>query len=275
MTIQPEAEQLTSVARLTRDMAKASVGMTIPEIRYLVDAYYQIQEHRIAMAAQQRTLRESGEPSSLFVWLAEQQETIENQVKRALDKWTDEDPLSAWAKTILGIGPVISAGLRAHIDLTRVNSAGQIWSFAGLNPTVEWKKGEKRPYNADLKTLCAFKIGESFVKVSGNEKSLYGRLYKTRKAEYIARNQAGDFKPNAEAKLAKYNIGKTTDAYKAYSIGMLPPAHIHAMARRYAVKLFLSHYFEAGLTIAGREFPKPYVIEHCGHKDYISYTEAS
>ena len=56
----------------------------------------------------------------------------------------------------------ISAGLMANIDITKVQTAGQIQAFAGLDPTREWNKGEKRPYNARLKALC-WKIGQCFI----------------------------------------------------------------------------------------------------------------
>ena len=49
---------------------------------------------------------------------------------------------------------------------------------------------------------------------------------------------------------------------------MLPPAHVHARAKRYAVKLFLSHYQHvAWRNEFGEDPPKPYVIQHLGHAD--------
>ena len=125
--------------------------------------------------------------------------------------------------TLHGVGPVIAAGLLAHIDITRANTAGSIWRFAGLDPTSEWKKGTKRPHNAALKTLC-WKLGESFVKISGKEDSVYGKLYKERKAEESAKNERGEFADQAKQKLEKFKIGKTTDAYKAYSVRNATPS---------------------------------------------------
>ena len=138
-----------------------------------------------------------------------------------------------------------------------------------MNPGQEWGKGEKRPWNASLKTLC-WKIGESFVKVSGNEKSFYGKIYAERKQNEIARNEAGEFKEQAALKLQKFKIGKDTDAYAAYITGKLPPAHIHARAKRWTVKMFLSHLHEIWFTDEyGVAPPKPYAIVHLGHAHYI------
>ena len=257
------------VQRLKRDLVKAASTLSIDEARFLVDAYYQIQDNRKTSGNQVRALAESKEPHGVLLWLFDQNETVEKQIKRALDSWTDAIPAARWAKSIVGIGPVISAGLAAHIDVTRCNTVGCIWRFAGLDPTVEWKKGEKRPWNGGLKTLC-WKIGESFVKVSNHEGDFYGHLYAQRKEKEVLANDAGQFADQAARKLERFNIGKATDAYKAYAAGKLPPAHIHARAKRWAVKLFLAHYHHVAWTLAtGTPPPKPYVISVLGHADMI------
>ena len=70
--------------------------------------------------------------------------------------------------------------------------------------------------------------------------------------------------------LTKKKIGKDTDAYKAYSIGKLPPAHLHARATRYAVKLFLAHLHEVMyVQHHGRKPPLPYAIGILGHAHKI------
>jgi len=264
--------QLDPITRLSRDLKTAAITLSPNEARYLVDAYYAIQEYRKAASNQVRALNESGEPHEVLAWLFEQNRIMEAQIKRALDAWTDGDPVGQWAKGICGIGPVISAGLLAHIDIEKAPTVGHIWRFAGLDPTSEWKKGTKRPWNAALKTLC-WKIGESFVKVSGNEADIYGKLYIHRKEIEAEKNARGDFADQAAAKLDKYKIGKTTEAYGHYSTGKLPPAHIHARAKRWAVKLFLAHYHEIAYRERfGTEPPKPYVMEHLGHVHYIPAT---
>jgi hypothetical protein len=257
------------VRRLNRDLVKAARSLSIDEARYLVDAYYQIQDNRKAASNQIRAVADSQEPHDVLQWLHDQNDTVEKQIRRALDSWTDAIPAARWAKSIVGIGPVISAGLAAHIDVTRCKTVGGIWRFAGLDPTVEWKKGQKRPWNAALKTLC-WKTGECFVKVSNHEHDFYGHLYAQRKEKEIAANEAGKFADQAARKLERFNIGKNTEAYKAYAAGKLPPAHIHARAKRWTVKLFLAHYHNVAWTLATGTPPlKPYVISILGHADMI------
>jgi Transposase IS116/IS110/IS902 family len=255
--------ELEPIDRLTKDIRKAADELTETEARYLVDLYYQIQEFRKACGNQIGAMKD--EPTAVLGWSFDTMERIENEIKYWLDKYTDRVPVGRWSKSICGIGPVIAAGLLAHIDIKRAPTVGHIWRFAGLDPTLQWNKGEKRPFNASLKTLC-WKIGESFVKVSANEKDIYGKIYLERKSLEISRNDEGAFSDQAKAKLEKFKIGKTTEAFGHYSGGKLPPAHIHSRAKRYAVKLFLSHWHaEAYRHEFGKEPPLPYPISHLGH----------
>lgn len=264
------APNLEPINRLTRDIRQATKTLSADEARYLVDAYYMMQRDRIRSVAQTRTLDEQGEPNAVLGWLSDNSAILERNIKSALDAFSDRDAIGQWAKSITGIGPVIAAGLSAHIDITKAPTVGHIWRFAGLDPTVEWGKGKKRPWNASLKTL-AWKIGESFVKVSNHERDVYGHVWAARKQQEIERNEAGAFAEQAAAKLAKFKIDKKTEAYKHYAAGKLPPGHIHARAKRYAVKLFLAHWHAVAYREKfGTEAPKPYVISQLHHAHEIS-----
>ena len=257
------------IQRLNKDLKNAAKILTPGEVRYLVDSYYTIQEYRKAAGSQVRACNESGEPGTLIEWFFSQHDTLENDIKKALDIYTSHHPIGVWTKSIVGIGPVISAGLLAHIDITKAPTVGHIWNFAGLNPEQKWEKKQKRPWNARLKVLC-WKIGESFVKVSNNPNDMYGKLYKARKEQEQRKNEAGEFAAQAAAILQSKKIGKDTEAFKHYSVGQLPPAHIHARACRYAVKIFLAHLHEVWYRWHFGEMPpKPYVIEHKGHAHKI------
>jgi len=262
---------LEAVTRLSRDLKKAAQTLSPDEARYLVDAYYQMQGDRIRSMNQVRALTESAEPHQTLAWLADNAGVLERNIKGALDAYSSASLLGRWAKSICGIGPVIAAGLLAHIDITKAPTAGHIWRFAGLDPTVTWEKKTKRPWNASLKTLC-WKIGESFVKVSTNDEDVYGHLYVTRKGYEQARNDRGELAGQAAAKLERFKIGRTTDAFTHYAAGKLPPAHVHARAKRWAVKLFLAHYQAVAYRDHfGTEAPKPYILtKEGGHAHEIA-----
>lgn len=252
--------ELEPIVRLTKDLKAASATLTHDEARYLVDAYYQMQRDRIRAGGQVRAQAETGEPHAVLSWLGTNTASLEGQIKRALDAYSDADPLGRRAKSVVGIGPVLASGLLAHIDIEKAPAAGHIWRFAGLDPTVRWEKKTKRPWNASLKTLC-WKIGESFVKVSGHEADVYGKLYLQRKAFETSRNEAGAFAEQARSILATKRFRDDTTAKAAYEAGRLPPGHIHARAKRWAVKLFLAHYHHVAYELHyGVPPPKPYIL---------------
>src|SRR5215831_79796 len=254
-----------SIERLTRDLLRAGATLTHEQARFLVDSYYIMQKSRIRGGNQVAALTKSGEPHDVLQWFATQGERLEARMASVLKRYADAHPVGVWLQSIDGIGPILAAGLLAHIDIEQAPTVGHIWSYAGLDPTKKWEKGQKRPWNSGLKTLC-WKIGESFVKVSGKPSAVYGHLYLKRKEYEIQRNEAGDLAEQAAACLAAKRIGKDTDAYKAYSIGKLPPAHIHARAKRYAVKQFLAdlhHYWY--VEHHGKEPPLPYPVSILGH----------
>jgi len=259
--IHADPEAISTITRLGRDLKLAAVELGPRQARYLVDAYYAIQEERMRYDKQSTDL--GAEPHALIDYLGEQARVLENQIRLALDHWTRLDPVSIWARSIVGIGPVISAGLRAHIDITRAPTAGHIWSFAGLVPGVKWEKGQKRPWNAGLKTLC-WKAGESFVKTCNHKDSYYGRVYAERKQLEIKRNDSGELAAQAAERLPSYKRASVSRA--ALEAGKLSDGMIHARARRYAVKLFLAHYHEVAYKHHYKETPpNPYPIAILGH----------
>lgn len=321
--IEPDpGEFLESLGRLTRDIREAAKLLSPQEARFLVDAYYTAQDDRIRAAHQMRALAQDNEPRTIMNWLANQREVLEGQVKRALDAYSDGHEVGRWARSIHGIGPVIAAGLLAHIDIKQAPTAGHVWRIAGLDPTSLWlgtvkatelvdaalaKHGPKvnddvigavatglaigterffnrfektptranliaaaakRPWNAALKRLC-FLIGESFVKVSGNDKAYYGVIYKHRKLYENQRNDALAYADQARTALSTRRYGDDTTARKFYEQGKLPPARIHRRACRYATKWFLADLQCVWWWHETKTPPAmPYSISHMGHTDY-------
>lgn len=322
----PLASTKDAMLRLTEDLKKAARELTATQARFMVDNYYQVQQFRITAAGQEREATEAGEPAALLSWMTAISDRLEGTIRATLDTYTDGIAVARWAKGLAGIGPVLAAGLAAHIDITKAKTAGAIWRFAGIEPSAVWLGTEgaealvrsdwdnkltpeenllqiatrlnrrpesllriakddetgrvtkksvtaalaKRPWNARLKVL-QWKIGESFVKVQNLEQDIYGKVYAQRKAEYIDKNTQGGYAETARKILQEKNFSRDTNAKAAYQAGRLPDGHIHAMAKRYAVKLFLSHYHEIAYRAHyGTRPPKPYVIEHGGHVHFIA-----
>lgn len=265
---EPTTEELIATMRLTRDLKRAAMALNDDQARYLVDLYYALQKMRIGAAAQVRSAGE--EPNMLIAWTKDMYAQLEMDVKSALEKYAESQIPGKWALSVKGIGPVLAAGLLAHIDITKTPTAGALWRFAGYDPTVKWEKKTKRPWNARLKTL-GWKCGQSFVKSSGRDGSFYGPLYRERKLWEMERNERKEYADQAERVLAEKKIGKDTEAYKWYSMGMLPPAHIQARAERYAVKLFFSHVHAVMYEAHYKQpAPRPYAIAFLDHVHEIA-----
>jgi len=263
-------EETISLARLSKDLKAAAKLLTPEQARYLVDTYYQIQQFRINARGQERAAEESREPHGFVSWTADLLDRIEASIKLSLDIFSEEHTAGRWAKRQMGVGPVLAAGLLAHIDPQKARTTSGLWRFAGLDPTQQWNKKEKRPWNAKLKVL-AWKLGESFVKVHNKPEAYYGKVYADRKEEEIAKNAQRLFADQARAMLQKKNFSKDTKARQAYQQDLLPDGHIHARAKRYAVKLFLAHYFQvAWESTQQTQVPKPYVIGILGHAKYLA-----
>ena len=358
---------LTPLAKLTKDARMAARNMSQREARYLVDLYYGMQDQRIRDANQVRALSQSTEPHEGIAWVLGQSEALERAVASMLDQYSQHERtgMGAWAREIVGIGPVIAAGFVAYLDIEPPPTVGHWWRFAGLDSTNEWlgtEKAEKivktvvphgkaisdeqiaeiatilgrnparvmaqarwagpkkpdlkeptvdstaralarRPWHAGLKTLC-YKLGESFVKVQGHDRDIFGKVFVARKALEWRRNLNGEYAEQAREKLQKTKIGADTDAYVWYAgcltpdaarairdlgaeagagaakkaagapgsgVAMLPPAHIHARARRYAVKLWMSLYHaEAYRRYHKAEPPLPYAIAKLGHAHHLT-----
>lgn len=289
--------------RLTKELRETVKLLGPEECRYLVDTYYQRQKDRLRSAGQMRALEQGAdrgpEQSSVLEWLHGHEVALEGQLKLALGHYAKAQPVGKWLLDIKGIGPVIAAGLLAHLDIEKAPTAGHFWNFAGLNPGVKWEKGKKRPWNAALKRLC-FLIGESFVKQQCREGAFYGEQFAQRKALEILRNDSGEFVEQAQAATYSKSTESWAWANGCYPAGicgrltvldvkgrtklladeklkpgegqpMLPPAHVHAMARRWVVKLFLSHLHEVWFEMHyGTKAPEPYAIAQLGHAHKIN-----
>lgn len=259
----------SGISKLTRDLRASTATLSKDEIRFLVDYYYTLQEDRIRAKGRVRASSQTDAPHEVITWLSDNTAYLEKQLQRAITAYAESDAVGRWSMSITGIGGTLAAGLLAHIDIEKAPTAGHIERFGGYDPTQVWNKKEKRPWNAKLKVLL-WKIGESFVKVSGRESDFYGKIYIRAKEHLTAQNEAGAFKDDAARYLTEKKYRKETEAYKMYSAGKLPLAQIHARAQRKAVKLFISHWHAVAYQYRfGKPPAMPYVIAIKGHADYI------
>lgn len=299
-TVEVSPDQWELLKKAGKDLQKSSELLSREQARYLVDMYYQIQDFRIQAAGQKRASSIDGEPHAVVGWVFDSMHIIEKNIQNALGRFARSYTVGQWLQSLTGIGPVISAGLLAHLDVRDRPTAGHFWSFAGLNPTAKWEKKQKRPWNAKLKVLL-WKAGESFVKTQSLESDYYGKLFVARKAKEWQWNLEGLNAGAATAAIEARDYGKDTNARAWYSgqftpeaarewldkeprpmqpdekngdcgLPMLPPAHVHARARRWVEKLFLSHVHHVMYEdYYGTAPSQPYAFEQLKNEDHRHY----
>lgn len=375
---------LAPLDKLMREVKSAAGEIGRGEARSLVDTYYRVQHHRIDLSAQVRALTAANRPSLVVQHFASQMASMERQMVSVLDTFSVSSEVGRWSRSVTGVGPVMAAGLLAYIDISRARTAGAIWRYAGLDPTLKWHgrvagrelvdaafevestdaaamvwlsratdrrvsglwqsldveppsvqracqvvaqlagvtyqvaeglfaqrpvhvdnavsfaceqlgldpRGvyeelyadagkvdrqavrsllAKRPWNGNLKVLC-WKLGDSFVKQSGRPNAFYGRLYRQRKEQEVANNEAGKFKEAAAETLQTKRIQDPLTR-ATYEAGMLPPGRLDLRARRWTVKIFLAHWHDVAYRDHHHEAPpNPWVFEW-GDQDHAHKIE--
>lgn len=216
-----------------KDFKDAAKVIPKRQVKYLVDMYYTAQQMRIAVEGKLRSLEEV--PNAVLTIFLDMFEEVEKDLQSALDVYTANSDVGASFRRIKGIGPVLTAGWMAHVNVHIAVNAAKVMRFGGYDPTVKWEKGQKRPYNADLKLVLS-KMGRAFVFLS-NRNSFFGQKYKENKKLIEKRNEAGMFAERCAELLRTRKYKEETNAFKCYSVGKYPPAHISASARLKTVAL--------------------------------------
>jgi hypothetical protein len=173
-----------------------------------------------------------------IIWLHNKLYETEKELYKRLDAWSRNHPLrKEYLNYVKGIGPVLSSGIIVWYSeaMLNANYVSQIWSYSGLAPNQERKRGEKVNYNPKLKTFC-WKIGQSFIKFKCFGRKLYE-----------------EFKEQAKQKHPDWT-----------------KLHLHNYARRKVVKLFIASVWEVWRKMNNLQTTKPYPIEFLGHKDIIT-----
>lgn len=176
--------------------------------------------------------------------------------------WTE------WLESIRGVGPILAGNILGECGpaerFEKVSAYWRYWGGAVVDGRSEIaQEGVKRHFSRHLK-VARWKLGKSFVMVQGP----YREWFVQRKRKEAAR--AGELNGIL---LDRARVAGKTRAVdpKAEEKG-LPPgsvkglqAYIDARARRWTVKLFLSHHWEVSRELAGRPAGYAYAIAVLGH----------
>jgi len=180
-----------------------------------------------------------------LVWYHNQLYETEKGLYKRIDSWSRNHPLRReFLNHVKGIGAVLSSGIIAWLcdPILKADKVSQLWSYCGLAPNQERRKGEKVSYNPKVKVLC-WKVGQSFIKFR-----CFGRRL------YL------DFRAYIEKREPEWSA-----------------LHHHNWARRKVTKLFLAAVWEKWRRMNGLPVSEPYAISILGHAEKVrpeDWTEA-
>ena len=313
--------------KLSKDLQKSAAAMNLRAARFISSTYYKVQDLRMQIGKYAADCKKAKDPQEMVLLLGQSMKLCEEGTCSMLGTYAKQWRVGQWIQKQFGFGAVSSAAMLATFDIRQGLRAGNWWSYCGLSPHIEWTKGQKRPFNADLKGICAFRIGETMNKFKDNPKSYYGPFFNHMATRYWDRNLDGqesaiateglkDLKgPGTEAwswKSAEYSSARARlwreeclaireanrqavrewkeECVEALAAGielpgrptkdetpgildvtepdpknlipMLPPGQIHNRARRWTVKLFISHLWEVCWEdYYGFRAPDPYCFQ--------------
>ena len=213
----------------------------LDQLPFLVDRYYSLQEHRIALSLQMQALKKQERGTELLSKFHDEFLDFESEIEKHVTRTVKQHPIYPWLKSCKGIGPIIAASLISQIDITKAEHASSVWKYCGLAVDLETGKAERREkgkkisWNPFLKKTC-WKIGESFVKSKGK----YRTIYDTSKKYY-------------QEKFPK-EVKDTKSKRVFYTKG-----HIHALSKRRAVKLFLADFWVEWRKLEGLPVSVPFM----------------
>lgn len=154
----------------------------------------------------------------------------------------------------LGEGGMAAQLLAQVDDIAKFDNVSKLWRFAGqavIDGRAERNKpGEKSHFNRRLKSIC-WLISDQFIK---QQTSGYAEVY------YGEKKRQRELHPDK----IKLN-GSGTLAYT--------DAHIHNMAHRKVIKIFLQHFWVTWRTMEGLPVTMPYVHDKMGHQSYYGPDE--
>lgn len=232
--------------------------LTTFSVKKIVNNYFKIQD---AKASVDYALAQ--EPNEALEKMSETLGSLDTFLKRPLTNYVNATIPGKWAMTHSGIDHFLAAGLVAYIDPSKAKTAGAVWRYAGLEPNKDGNSS-KVTYNPDLKNIC-WKLG---LALSKDSTTVYGKLYAQDKSRRLENNELGAYSDKALDTLLDNN--HSSGDMVVLVNGKLPDDQIDAQARRFAVKIFLSHYHAiAYQDHYGKPANRPSIVNIDGNKQFV------
>lgn len=116
---------------ISKEVVLQAGKLTNPEARFLVSQYYDMQNMRKRADMQIRHLGDKVLPT-LLQYTADSAAMIEAQLVKGLKNFAESDPVGLWMLAQDGVGPVIAAGMLAHLDIEKARPP----DISGASPAL-------------------------------------------------------------------------------------------------------------------------------------------
>ncbi len=244
------------------DPAKVARVVAAKPLNSLVDAALAVERLRVSTQIRQSHLklqsRQDPETDALLVELVKLEEFIDGRVATLVKG----HPAYPWFHRVKGIGNENIAKVIGLVDIERATTISGLWKFAGFavedGHAPKKTKGEKLSYNSRLRSM-SWRLGGSLLKGKG----CFYDYYLAQKERYTQRFQNQGYAIVPAAQLPKVD-GKKQETDKFISEG-----HIHNMALRKTIKLFLSCLWLTWREAEGLPVTMPYAIDQLKHEHFL------
>ena len=218
---------------------------------FLFRLHNEIQKTRVQCDVRLSHLMRSHRKDERTEGVSKKIKMIEDEIAKEIEKTVDGTKLwEDWASMVKGLGKYSLGKLMAAVDIEWAGTVSQLWRFAGFMPGEKREKGQVLHFSMALKTHC-WKVGTSLMRAKGR----YYMYYCEQKKRYEERFTAEGLKIVAGKKGGEKE-------------GEISKGHIHMMALRKMIKLFLSHFWSIYRQSAGLPVTKPYVNDQLKHDTY-------
>jgi hypothetical protein len=216
----------------SEEIEKLSKSISESTVYTLADVYW---ESRVQRRHLQKVISSeiSSDDKAILTRFEKDFLSIEDSFKKSIKSYCEDFEVGRWALSQYGVGPITVVRLLRYVDVTKARSHEQLWAYAGLAP----KSGPNQSYNSSLKDTC-IDLGRSFIRYSDKSECFYGQLFNKELARRTQLNEQGAYSDLLKEESVFANKRIQHDVPEKLSADRL-----RSQAQRYAVKIFLVHWF--------------------------------
>jgi len=242
---------------------KTVIPISIPT---LVDAALVIEKLRVSSEVRRSHLARQGKKDTETDELHDRLVTLEEYVDGRIAELIKAHPAYPWFSRVKGVGRENIAKVIGLIDIEKADTISSLWKFAGFAPVdgkaEKRQKGAKLHYNAQLRSMC-WRLASSLLRTGGKFYEYY--LKEKDKYQHRFRDESRLIVPATQ--LPKKDGKRYEPEY------MISAGHVHNMALRKMIKLFLALLWLSWREGEGLPTREPYPVEYLGHEHPITPEE--